>query len=248
MHESDLKDHPQAVAFRFLSWNLSMLVTSAQAPAGWDGEYTEQAVSRFIQRQQPHWVFLQEVSGLVPPFVEGYVLIRQQVESHCGNVMTLMHQDLARLPITHTVVDRFAVMSELHGMDTAIANVHLAPGKTAAAARLEMLARIRQATSASRLLIIGDTNTRLTEEVKIFRLGLAGAKPPVATWDSRRNRFRSGQRGYTAYYTRYFVGGDLRVGDVSVHDRPLHVDGRKFFLSDHFALSGKLVIPLDCIE
>ena len=248
MHESEVKDQRQAVAFRFLTWNLSMLVTSAQAPERWDGEYTEQAISRFIEREQPHWVFLQEVSGLVPPFVDGYVLIRQQVESHCGNVMTLLHRDLAELPITHTVVDRFAVLSELHGMDTAIANVHLAPGKTAAPTRLEMLARLREVTSASRLLIVGDTNTRLAEVSKIGRLGFTGEKPPIATWDSRRNRFRSGQRGYTAYYTRYFASGDLRVGEVTVHDRPLHVDGRRFFLSDHFALSGKMAIPLDAIE
>lgn len=221
-----------------------MLVPSAQAPTGWDSDYTEDAIRRFIIRQQPHWVFLQEVSGVVPPYIEDYVLIRQQTESHSGNIVTLLHKDLAELPITHSVVERCAVVSELHGMDVTIANVHLAPGKSGAANRMRMLRRIREAATTSRLLVVGDTNTRLTEDREVAKLGLATPKPPTATWDSRTNRFRKGTRGYTAYYTRFFVGGDIRVGNTDVHATPLSVDGKRFYLSDHFALSANLVIPV----
>ncbi len=220
-----------------------MLETSKDAPTGWDADYTEDAIRRFILRLKPQWVFFQEVAGMVPPFVEGYVLIRQQTKSHAGNIVTLLHEDLAELPITHSVIDGFAVLSELHGIDATIANVHLAPGKSGAPMRLDMLERICAATDSSRLLVVGDTNTRLAEASKIGKLGLKGKKPPSATWDSRTNRFHAGKRGYTAYYTRYFVKGNIKVGEVNVHDKPMHVDEKKFHLSDHFPLSAKFAIP-----
>ena len=221
-----------------------MLETSKDVPSGWDSDYTEDAIRRFVLRLKPHWVFFQEVPGPVPPFVEGYVLIRQQTKSHSGgNIVTLLREDLSVLPITHSLSEGFGVQSELHGVDTTIANVHLAPGKAGAALRLNMLERIRDATTSSRVLVVGDTNTRLAEEKKIGKLGLSGAKPPSATWDSRINRFRAGMSGFSAYYTRYFVAGNIQVGEVTVHDKPLNVDGKKFHLSDHFPLSAKFAIP-----
>lgn len=233
----------RSVSFKFLSWNLSMLVSSEQAPSGWDAEYTEDAIRRFILREQPHWVLFQEIPDHVP-YTEGYSLVRQQTESHCGSIVTLMRDDMADIPITHTIVDRCAVLSHLPGLDTTIANVHLTPGKSGAASRLRMLERIRDAAS-DRILVVGDTNTRVDEEKEISGLGFACDRPPSVTWDTRVNRYRSEMRKYSAYYTRYFIKGDLQVRGVGVANTPLNVDGKKFFLSDHFALSGTLDIPVE---
>ena len=52
-----------------------MLEISAQAPSGWDAEYTEDAIRRFVLRERPDWIFYQEIPNHVP-FAEGYELVR----------------------------------------------------------------------------------------------------------------------------------------------------------------------------
>ena len=108
--------------------------------------------------------------------------------------------------------------------------------------RLRMFKQILEATKTERLLVIGDTNTRIAEEKEIGDLGFDVTRPPEATWNTRENHFRKKSRKYTAYYTRYFSKGDMVVTDAKVQDVPMQVDGQSFFLSDHFALSGSLKI------
>ena len=220
-----------------------MLEISAQAPSGWDAEYTEDAIRRFVLRERPDWIFYQEIPNHVP-FAEGYELVRAQTESHCGTIVTLVRAELVEEePVNHSVVPRCAVLSEIPRFDLTIANVHLAPMSAGAPARLRMLQQIVEATQTARLLVIGDTNTRIVEEKEIRELGFDVARPPVATWNTRENHFRKKSRKYTAYYTRYFAKGDMAVAEVKVHDTPMKVDGQSFFLSDHFAMSGSLETP-----
>lgn len=236
---------PRFVAFDFLSWNLAMLAPSVQAPSGWDIDYTEDAIRRFVLRQAPHWVFFQETPPNLIPFVEGYALAPQLTESHSGNIVTLIREELAEMPIGHTVVDGCAVLTTLLGLDFTVANVHLAPSKSGGHQRLAMLEQILDACSTRNLLVIGDTNTRVTEEAAIGELALTGERPPSPTWDSRANRFRSKNRAFTAFFTRYFARGDATVAELKVWNKPLIVDDSQFFLSDHFALSGKISVPLN---
>jgi len=123
-----------------------------------------------------------------------------------------------------------------------VANVHLEPGRGAADRRLEQLSRIIGASPTQRLLIVGDTNMRLDEGDVLFEAGFTGEKPPHATWDSRRNRFRFGGNEFTAYFTRWFASPGLSVDEVVVHRTPVEFQGTPFFLSDHFALSGTLTL------
>jgi len=143
------------------------------------------------------------------------------------------------------VVDGCAVLTTLLGLDFTVANVHLAPGKSGAHQRLAMLEQILDACSTRNVLVIGDTNTRVTEEAAIGKLALSGERPASPTWDSRKNRFRSNNRAFTAFFTRYFARGDATIADLKVWNQPLMVDDSRFFLSDHFALSGKISIPLN---
>lgn len=222
-----------------------MLEVSADAPTGWDAEYTEDAIRRIVLRQNPDWIFYQEIPNHVP-FAEGYELIREQTESHCGAIVTLVRSEFAeREPIEHTVVPRCAVLSEIPRLELTIANVHLAPMSAGAPTRLRMLEQIVAATQTDRLVVIGDTNTRIAEEKAIAGLGFDVSRPPSPTWNTRENQFRSGSRKYSAYYTRHFSKGDVRVEEAKVHDVPMQVDGQSFFLSDHFALSGRLSVDGD---
>ncbi len=102
---------------------------------------------------------------------------------------------------------------------------------------------VTNASPTDNLVIIGDTNTRQAEVNAIVELGLCDHTPPSATWDSRRNRFRSGGASFVAYFTRVFSRGAVTVDNQRVlDDRPLEVDGRRFFLSDHFALAGTIEV------
>ena len=222
-----------------LSWNIAQLEVSADAPSGWDIDYTQDAIRRFILRLKPDLICLQEVPTDVP-FVEGYELLPKQTESHCGYVATLIREDVASANLSHDVVRRSAVLTHFPTWALTIANVHLAPWNSGRQERIRSLKEITNQSKTERLVVIGDTNTRVDEEDAIAELGLAADRPPDSTWDTRRNRFRSDSNAYSAYYTRYFCRGEVRMTDVRVWDTPLQVDGQKFFLSDHFAMSGRI--------
>jgi hypothetical protein len=88
------------------------------------------------------------------------------------------------------------------------------------------------------LLIVGDTNMRVDEAETLVDLGFSGEKPPHATWDSRRNRFRADMPEFSAYFTRWFASPGVSVSDVQVHRAPVEDGSHRFFISDHYALSG----------
>ena len=83
---------------------------------------------------------------------------------------------------------------------------------------------------------------RVAEEEALEKIGIIGERPPTATWNSRINHYRDNGREYTSYYTRYMHNDRVKVDQVVVHDQPVKEDGKKFFLSDHFALSGRVEI------
>ena len=140
------------------------------------------------------------------------------------------------------VVDNIALLATFGGpfdlQAFTIANVHLEPGPGAADRRLEQISRVVGECPTQRLLIVGDTNMRLGEGEVLYEAGFTGDKPPHATWDSRRNKFRFGGNEFTAYFTRWFASPGLTVSAVRVHDEPIDFEGRRFHLSDHFAMSG----------
>jgi endonuclease/exonuclease/phosphatase family metal-dependent hydrolase len=227
---------------RFLTWNLAMFERAVGAPADWDQFRTEAAVRETILDLAPDLVLFQELPGVVP-YVETHDMVRANPRSHSGNIATLVTRTVMEQQPTSLVVTRTALLTTFPNFDLTVANVHLSPGRGAATERLHQLRVVADASPTDNLVIIGDTNTRQAEVNAIVELGLCDHTPPSATWDSRRNRFRSGGASFVAYFTRVFSRGAVTVDNQRVlDDRPLEVDGRRFFLSDHFALAGTIEV------
>lgn len=234
------------MSLRFLSWNLALLERSAQAPVGWEQYQAEAAIRDAVLDLAPDIICYQELPRMVP-FVETHDLLPATPTSHSGNLATLVTNSLTATEPAVTTVAGCAVLATF-GSDQGpeppftVANVHLQPGRGAAGERLEQLARVVEASPTPRLLIVGDTNLRLDETDALADAGLVGSRPSRPTWDSRRNRFRADGHEFVAYFTRWFASPGLSVSDVRVHAEALEVDGHRFHLSDHYALSGTVTV------
>jgi endonuclease/exonuclease/phosphatase family metal-dependent hydrolase len=222
----------------FLSWNLCLLQNSHQAPSSWRIDLAEAKVRERVLELAPDFVCFQELPGLVP-YVETHDLIPANTTSHSGNIATIVKKELMNEMESKTI-GRFAVVSRFKSRDLTVANVHLEPGSNGGSKRLSQLKRIVSECKTSGLLIVGDTNTRTSEEDSFEQIGLVGKRPPTATWNSKINLFRDDGRKYTAYYTRFFHSQNLATTNVKVWNQPIESDGKKFHLSDHFAMSGSV--------
>ena len=139
-------------------------------------------------------------------------------------------------------IGRFGVFTAVRSARLTFANVHLEPGQDGDYKRLEMLKTISNTCPTAALAIVGDTNMRVAEEASLEPLGLSGKRPPRPTWDTKRNKYRNRGRGFTSYFTRYFHSDRVEIDNVKVHDEPIEHEGDKFYLSDHFALSGRVTV------
>ncbi|MDH3303257.1 MAG: hypothetical protein OES24_22360 [Acidimicrobiia bacterium] len=218
-----------------LSWNLAMFERSADAPTYWGQSDVEAAVRETLLAVKPDLVAYQELPGLVP-FVETHDMIRSNPRSHSGNLATLVaHRLMASKPEAITVRGT-GLLAVFPDRDLTVANVHLAPGRGSAEQRREQLRVVLQASPTERIVVIGDTNTRVDEEDAFADLGLEAPRPPGPTWDGHRNRFRGDSGAFRAYFTRAFTSGSVSIIDQRILDEPLDVDGQRFHLSDHFPL------------
>jgi len=225
----------------FLTWNLAMFERPFRAPTLWDPTNTEGIVRTQVLDLEPDVVLYQELPGMVP-FVESHTMLRANPRSHSGYLATLITHELADPEPAVTVVDRCAVLTTFTEPELTIANVHLAPGKAAAADRMMQIAAIIKASPTPALLIVGDTNTRMEEVDQLVEMGFSSTKPPKVTWDSRKNRFRRDMAQFSAYFTRWFASPGVEVEDVVVHDDPVELEDHSFYVSDHFALSGRVSV------
>ena len=225
----------------FLTWNVALLETSAQAPSTWQLHDTEEAIRQRIVAAAPDLVAFQELPAMVP-YVETHDMVRGNPRTHSGHLATLVTHELMAAEPTVATVPGTAILTTLTDPALTIANVHLVPGRGAGSERLAQLAAVVEASPTEAVLIVGDTNTRIDEVEAITTAGFHGAKPPRATWNSRKNRFRSGAPEFSAYFTRWFAGPGVTVSDVRVLDRPEERDGARFHLSDHFALTGTVSV------
>lgn len=223
----------------FFSWNLALLERPAPAPLFWEISNTEAVVREQVLDASPDVVLFQELPGLVP-FVETHSMVPANPKSHSGNLATLVTNSLAATELRTTTVDGCAILTTFVDLDLTIANVHLPAGKGAEADRLLNLSKVIEASPTLPLLIVGDTNMRVAEADALHELGFSGDKPPHPTWDSRRNNFRADAYEFHAYFTRWFASPGVTVSDVVVHREPIEHDSRKFFVSDHYALGGKV--------
>jgi endonuclease/exonuclease/phosphatase family metal-dependent hydrolase len=221
-------------SLRFLSWNLALLEVSAQAPVGWDQMETEAAIRDAVLRVEPDVVCYQELPGLVP-YIETHRPLPITPETHSGNLAMLLTPRLYESrPRVHVVGD-YAILATFDDVLT-IANVHLVSGRAGAHRRREQLERVAAASPTDALVIVGDSNMRVSEVDDLA--GFASVTPPSPSWDSRTNAFSGGGPRFTAYFTRWFARGPVDVGDVEVLSEPLRARGATFHLSDHFALAG----------
>ena len=226
--------------FTFVSWNLCLLEPSAEAPSNWRIDLTESKVREFILELKPDFVFFQELPAMVP-YVEDYDLIPSNTISHSGTIATIAKKELMD-DLESKAIGRFGVFTAVRSARLTFANVHLEPGRDGDHKRLQMLKTISDTCPTTALAIIGDTNMRVAEEASLESLGLSGERPPSPTWNTKRNKYRAGGRGFTSYFTRYFHSDRVEIDNVKVHDDPIEQDGDQFFLSDHFALSGRVTV------
>ncbi len=227
-------------SYTFLSWNLCLLESSDEAPHNWRIDLTESKVREFILKLQPDFVFFQELPAMVP-YVEHYELIPSNTISHSGTIATIAKEELMD-DLESKSIGRFGVFTAVRSARLTFANVHLEPGQDGDYKRLEMLKTISNTCPTAALAIVGDTNMRVAEEASLEPLGLSGKRPPRPTWDTKRNKYRNRGRGFTSYFTRYFHSDRVEIDNVKVHDEPIEHEGDKFYLSDHFALSGRVTV------
>lgn len=227
-------------SFTFLSWNLCLLQPSAEAPPNWRMDLTESKIREFILELDPDFVFFQELPALVP-YVEGYDLIPSNTISHSGTIATIAKEGLMD-DLESKAIGRFGVFTAVRSARLTFANVHLEPGRDGDFKRLEMINTIKNTCPTSALAIIGDTNMRVTEEESLKPIGLVGARPPRPTWNTKLNKYRDNGRAFTSYFTRYFHTDCVEIDNIEVHDNPVNHEGDEFFLSDHFALSGRVSV------
>jgi len=175
--------------------------------------------------------------------METHGMVRANPVTHSGNLATLLaHRLMDPIP-AHLTIERTALLTVLPHLDLTVANVHLTPGRAGSEDRLKQMERVVEAAETPHLLVVGDTNSRLSEEADFNRLGLYGEKPPAPTWNSRRNRFHSEMPEFSAYFTRCFATSQVVVDNLCVWDEArVEHDGSRFQLSDHYALSGTLTL------
>ena len=217
-----------------------MLENSAAAPTSWRMDQTENKIREFILELAPDFVFFQELPGLVP-YVETHDLVPANNRSHCGNIATIVRKDMMDDLVSKPVAG-FGVLTMFESAGLTFANVHLEPGKSGESKRLGAMNQIIRESKTPGLIVAGDTNTRVGEEKSFEKIGFNGKRPRKATWDSRKNRYRDNGRKYTAYYTRYFHNERVKIDKVKVWDEPVVENGKRFHLSDHFAMSGRATL------
>ena len=235
-----IKEPMPRPSFTFLSWNLCLLEPSAEAPANWRIDLTESKVREFVLDLQPDFVFFQELPAMVP-YVEDYDLIPSNTTSHSGTIATIAKKELMD-DLKSKSIGRFGVITVVESARLTFANVHVEPGRDGDFKRLEMLRTISNTSPTCALAIIGDTNMRVSEEDSMKPLGLFGERPPSPTWNTKRNKYRDKGSAFTSYFTRYFHSDVVEIDNVEVHDDPIEHEGDKLFLSDHFALSGRVTV------
>ena len=218
-----------------------MMNTSAEAPAGWRIDETEALIRQRVMEHDIDVVCFQELPAMVP-FVETHELAPANTISHSGTIATLVRKDKIEGMVCRAI-GRFAVVCVFPKLSLSIANVHLEPSRGGDRRRFEQLKTLSEICPTKGLLIVGDTNTRVVEEAQLEQIGLRGARPPSATWDSRRNQYSNKHaNAFSAYFTRYFHNDIVQVSEAKVHNEPLKLRGESFFLSDHFAMSASAVV------
>ncbi len=214
-----------------------MMRRSAEAPHQWGIEHSEEAIRSFVAERDPDIVCFQELPGLVP-YIDTHALVPVSTRSHHGDIATLIRSGL--MSRTESRVEKgFAVITKIG--DLTVANVHLAPGADGAIARLAMLHQLA-AGASDPLVVLGDTNMRLSEWDLAAEMGFAVAKPDQPTWDSRVNRFNEEGAGFAAYFTTVATRGAVSAAGLEVSTKPVRYLDKSFHLSDHYPLTGDLEV------
>ena len=95
-------------SLRFLSWNLNMMNTSAEAPSGWRIDQTESLIRKRVLEEDSEIVCFQELPSMVP-FVETHELAPANTISHSGTIATIVKKELFEGMVCRAV-GRFAVV------------------------------------------------------------------------------------------------------------------------------------------
>ena len=155
-------------SIRFLSWNLNMMNTSAEAPSNWRIDQTESLIRQRVLEENSDVVCFQELPAMVP-FIETHELAPANTISHSGTIATIVRKELFEGMVCRPV-GRFAVVCVFPKLSLTVANVHLESTRNGAEQRLVQLRTLLNVCPTDSLLIVGDTNTRVAEELSLIHI------------------------------------------------------------------------------
>lgn len=243
-----------------LSWNIeaAMKGRSDISPPGWTRQDNINRIRSTIRSHGPDIVALQECRSCTMDLSPDYIRVSAATMSHCGFVLIFVSRRFqqqngivvqsSQVPNTPSVL--MEVSFGKRGCILGVASVHLAPyrsGEDRRLCQLQALLRHFEKRVAMRnvpLIIMGDTNMRVTETDKVERaLNCRDVRTPL-TFDTRVNWYHGkptsdSRGGYASRYDRVLLRGSVRQsGKVTlVGAEPIDSHRPHHFLSDHFGLT-----------
>ena len=221
-----------------LSWNIAECNPSSEST--WDRKENVRRIEQLIAEKDADVLSIQEVPThdwfQETNLCETYKLVGN-VSTHCGFTMILVKScmqarclEIRGAPAIGAIVDGVAYVA-----------MHLAPFKINSEVRLEQMRTILASIppSVDKMVIVGDTNMRKTENAAFECLGIVDAWREVGedknteyTWDSRINRYHSDGYPFTSRFDRaYMKGLSCRSFGLIANEKS---DGA--YLSDHFGI------------
>ena len=230
---------------KLVTWNIAGGDLSDAAPTSWRLPDKLCAMRRELLRLKPDVLALQECPGDgVSDAVPAGMRLLGSVECHAAGCYTQLYcrSDLDMVPVVlRDDSPAVAASCKLDGKEGMFVSAHLCPFPENAAERAKEVKQILGSRAGRAVVLMGDMNVR-REEVNPLceEHGLRAMPCSTATWNGRVNKFYPDQkhRRDTQMFDQIWTSGSVWVEGHMVCACKEYRAGRKFFLSDHFALLG----------
>lgn len=248
--ETPSSHQPRLVSM--VSFNVAEFKPSKVAPEGWDPMPDFKAE---LVRLKPDVICLQEVPPGRESFLQdaGYMCVGMS-SSHCANVVLLVKGEWTRLITViykTNVAPAVLVKIMLDSEPIVLGSCHLFPFGEGAAKRFNQIQEILKMIGEDQPLILGgDFNMRLKEDISFEQLGLRDAWKETGaeqnernTWDSYSNRYHGPESyKFACRFDRiYFKGNHIQAKEFQLMaNTPLK--NEKHYLSDHFGMFVKFAL------
>ena len=232
---------------RLLTWNIAGRQCAQSAPESWRLPDKLCAMRREILRLKPDVLALQECpgEGACAAVPEGMKFVGS-VEGHPEGCYAQLY---CRADLDMQVVElrnrapAVVARCTLHGIEVMFVSAHLFPHEGNEAVRAGEVKEILSRRDRSAIVLMGDLNVRREEvEPLCEKHGLRAMRCSTATWNAGRNKFHEELKNSRACYPfdQIWTAGALWVEGHAACACKEYRAGKRFYLSDHFALFGLL--------